>query len=200
MADQSSNDPLAEPAASSLIHRVKAHDEMAWRQLVRVYGALVWHWIRHVGLQTADGNNVFQEVFQAVAIGIGGVRDDCSFCGWLRVITRNKVADHFRRMQHDPTAAGGADSSSWLEQLPTPELGETETTETDELACLRRRALDVVRSEFEQRTWQMFWLSAVENQPTREVAEEFGVSPSAVRLAKSRILRRLRDELRGLEP
>jgi RNA polymerase sigma-70 factor (ECF subfamily) len=46
----------------------------------------------------------------------------------------------------------------------------------------------------------MFWRIAVEGHDTKEVAADFGVTPAAVRLAKSRVLRRLRDELTGLEP
>jgi RNA polymerase sigma-70 factor (ECF subfamily) len=53
----------------------------------------------------------------------------------------------------------------------------------------------LVRDEFEQRTWQMFWLVAVENQPVATVADRFGVSSAAVRKAKSRILFRLKQEV-----
>ena len=52
-----------------------------------------------------------------------------------------------------------------------------------------------MRSEFEERTWQAFWLTAVENRAAVEVALELRMSPGAVRVAKSRVLRRLREEL-----
>ena len=57
------------------------------------------------------------------------------------------------------------------------------------------RALDLIRGEFEERTWQAFWLTAVEGRAAGEVALELGMSPGAVRVAKSRVLRRLREEL-----
>jgi RNA polymerase sigma-70 factor (ECF subfamily) len=50
-----------------------------------------------------------------------------------------------------------------------------------------------VRSEFEDRTWQMFWLAVVEDRTPADVAAQFGVSAVAVRKAKSRVLRRLRE-------
>jgi len=65
---------------------------------------------------------------------------------------------------------------------------------------LRLRALELIRAEFEDRTWQAFWRVTVDGQPTKDVAQELGVTPSAVRLAKSRVLRRLREELGDLEP
>ena len=57
------------------------------------------------------------------------------------------------------------------------------------------RVLELVRAEFEDRTWQAFWQTAVEERPTREVADGLGMSPTAVRIAKSRVRRRLREAL-----
>lgn len=57
-----------------------------------------------------------------------------------------------------------------------------------------RRALELVRQEFEERTFEMFWLTAIENRSPRAVAADKDVSPAAVRMAKSRILRRLKEE------
>ena len=59
-------------------------------------------------------------------------------------------------------------------------------------------ALELVRAEFEDRTWQAFWRVTVEEKTTADVAEALGISVNAVRLAKSRVLRRLRTELEGL--
>jgi RNA polymerase sigma-70 factor (ECF subfamily) len=52
-----------------------------------------------------------------------------------------------------------------------------------------------VRDEFEERTWQAFWLTAVEGRPADDVAADLGVSAAAVRKAKSRVLHRLKEEL-----
>jgi len=55
--------------------------------------------------------------------------------------------------------------------------------------------LDVLRGEFEDRTWQAFWLTAVQGKPAQEVAAELGLAPGTVRQAKYKILKRLREEL-----
>jgi RNA polymerase sigma-70 factor (ECF subfamily) len=44
----------------------------------------------------------------------------------------------------------------------------------------------------------MFWLTAVEDRGPTDVAARFGVTPVAVRKAKSRVLRRLREEIGDL--
>jgi RNA polymerase sigma-70 factor (ECF subfamily) len=192
--------------STSLLDRVRAHDQEAWKRLVRLYGPLVDFWIRRSGLQPADREDLFQEVFRSVATHIGAFRKDAaagSFRGWLRIITRSKVVDH-QRKRDQTRPLGGPDSQQRMESLPDSahldDDAALDEQERQELDALRRRALELVRSEYEERTWQMFWRSTVEGDAVADIAAEMSVTPSAVRLAKSRVLRRLRDELAGLEP
>jgi RNA polymerase sigma-70 factor (ECF subfamily) len=65
---------------------------------------------------------------------------------------------------------------------------------------LFRRALEQIRSEFNERTWQAFWRVAIDGLVPKEAAEELGMRPGTVRVAKSRVLHRLRQELGELLP
>ncbi len=56
----------------------------------------------------------------------------------------------------------------------------------------------MVKAEFEPRTWQMFWLTAIEGRSPVDIAAALGVSPAAVRMAKSRVLHRLKEEFGDL--
>src|SRR5206468_872600 len=60
------------------------------------------------------------------------------------------------------------------------------------------RLLEVAEPEFAPSTWQAFQRLAVDGRPAAEVAAELGTTVNAVLLAKSRVLRRLRQEARGL--
>jgi RNA polymerase sigma-70 factor (ECF subfamily) len=53
----------------------------------------------------------------------------------------------------------------------------------------------LIRGEFSERTWQAFWRTAVEGRAAKDVGAELAMSPGAVRVAKSRVLHRLREEL-----
>ncbi len=188
--------------ASSLIGKVQARDQDAWQRLVRLYGPLVDFWVCRARLQPADARDVFQEVFKAVAQGIGGFRKDRPtdrFRGWLRAITRNKLADHFRRQAAQPAGAGGSEAYRQLQEIERPDGPAEDHAELDALQQLRLRALEMIRGEFEERTWQAFSRVTVEGQAAKDVAQDLGVTPSAIRLAKSRVLRRLREEMEGLE-
>lgn len=186
--------------SETLIERVRRHDQNAWRRLVRLYGPLVYYWCRHVQLQPADLADVFQEVFRAVAVNISdfqhGARDQ-TFRGWLRTITRNKLNDHFRQGKKAPFAAGGSTASARWQQFVDASDDDTSAPMADERVMLVRRALSLLKSDFEERTWKAFWRTAVDGLSATEVGQELGMSSAAVRKSKSRVLRRLREELGG---
>jgi RNA polymerase sigma-70 factor (ECF subfamily) len=187
--------------SSTLLARVKSRDQDAWRRLVRIYGPLVGFWLRRSHLQPEDADDVFQEIFQAVAKGVGQfekAQPGSTFRGWLRTITRNKLADHFRRGQRESAAVGGTDAGRRMEQVQEP-TEDTDVAEEEALKELRKRVMDLMEAEFEPRTWQMFWRVTAEGQAVKDVAADLGVTPGAVRVAKSRVLQRLREELRSLE-
>lgn len=197
-------DPSAagERTSSTLLEGVKANDEGAWRRLVERYGGLVLHWCRRAGLQEEDRADVFQEVFRAVARHVSSFErreTPAGFRAWLRSITRSKVADFFRRPERAVAAAGGSSIRQWFEELPADESASSMgSDEAEEESVLASAALQRVRAEFEERTWQAFWRTAVDGQATDVVAAELGLSSGAIYVAKSRILKRLREELRDL--
>jgi RNA polymerase sigma-70 factor (ECF subfamily) len=186
----------------SLLERVRADEPAAWDRLVGLYAPLVLHWCRRWGLQEQDAADVFQEVFQAVATHIAGFRKEGrgdTFRGWLRTITGNKVRDHFRRRGREPAGAGGTDALARMAQIPAPEAEEKDNAaDANAEQGLFHRALEEIRADFEERTWQAFWRTAVEGRAPKEVGAELGMTPGAVRVAKSRVLHRLREELGDL--
>ena len=182
----------------SLLDRARHHDEPSWQRLVTLYGPLVEHWCRRGGARPEDAADVAQEVFLAVSQGLERFerRGPGSFRAWVRGITRHKLLDYYRRAERQAPAAGGSTALERLHEIPDPQPGSDE--HADEMSGLYRRALDLIRGEFEERTWQAFWLTAVEGWEALAAAAELGMSPVAVRIAKSRVLARLRAEAEEL--
>jgi RNA polymerase sigma-70 factor (ECF subfamily) len=118
-----------------------------------------------------------------------------TFRGWLRRITQNKLRDHFRRLGREIPGVGGSSAQQRLAQLPEIEDSSEAPVADDGERGLFGRALNLIRGEFEERTWVAFWRTAVEGRPTADVAADLGMSPGAVRVAKSRVLHRLREAL-----
>ena len=185
--------------SSSLIHAVKRHEPEAWRRLVELYGPLVYHWCRRSGLGADDAADLVQDVFGSLNTHIQSFRSDRqgdTFRGWLWTITRNKIRDHVRVHAGRPQAAGGTDAQVRLLQVPDQEPQSTDDSgRSAPVGRLLRRALELIRPEFQEQTWRAFSLTALEGRPSSEAAADLAMTPQAVRKAKSRVLRRLREEL-----
>jgi RNA polymerase sigma-70 factor, ECF subfamily len=183
------------PTSNTLLERIRARDEEAWRRLLHLYTPLVLHWCEQWGVRGQDADDITQDVFQAVAVGLERFHKDQAgdtFRGWLRGITRNKLLDYFRRRQNQPEAQGGTHAQRLMHEVAEQQL----SSDSEEiLGGLYRRALELVQSEFENRTWEAFWRSAVDGQAAADVASDLGMTPAAVRKAKSRVLHRLRQEV-----
>jgi RNA polymerase sigma-70 factor (ECF subfamily) len=183
----------------SLLARVQAEDPQAWERLVSLYAPLVLDWCRVKGLQDEDVADIFQEVFRAVVANVGSFRKERkgdTFRGWLRRIAQNKLRDHFRRRSREVSAAGGSSAKERFAQLAEPQPPEDDLIKDDQgERALFARAIDLIRCEFEERTWAAFWRTAIEGRAAKDVAADLAMSPGAVRVAKSRVLHRLREEL-----
>jgi len=183
--------------ASNLLELVKANDGPAWQRLAALYTPLVYSWARRSGLQSEDAADVAQDVFQAVHKHIAGFEHgqrSGSFRAWLWTIARNKLNDHWRRHRRQPQAAGGTEAQARL--LQTPELDLDSPAEPgDCYGNVLRRALEMIRDEFEERSWQAFWKVTIEDRVPADTAAELGMSVNSVYIVRSRVLARLRQIL-----
>jgi RNA polymerase sigma-70 factor (ECF subfamily) len=140
-----------------------------------------------------------QEVLLVVFREVGGFErwGQGAFRAWLRAILVHRVRNYFRGQQHRVVATGGSDFLRQLDELESPEsalsrLWDRQHDEHVAAALLRR-----VQGDFAQATWQAFERHVLQGKPLAQVAEELGVSLNSVLLAKSRVLKRLRQELAG---
>jgi RNA polymerase sigma-70 factor (ECF subfamily) len=146
-----------------------------------------------------------------VVSGIDRFRKDrpCdTFRGWLRTITRSKLSDYFRRLKCNPAAVGGTGAQWRMEQVSEEPQGgagegegDGEGEEAQRLAeqALFYRGLEKIQRHFDPQTWQAFWRVVVEGATASEAGEALGMRPGTVRVAKSRVLQRLRRELGDID-
>ena len=208
MTDASKQRGPGGSTSRSLLSEARMADAEAWERLVTLYAPLVAAWCRRWGVLSQDIADVLQDVFSAVAAHLGRFRKDRpgdTFRGWLLVIARNKTVDYFQRRNREPDAAGGTEASARLQGIQDPASNEnaqrdlpiTGESSTDDLVFndVLLRALESIRGEFHERTWQAFWKVVVEGRTASDVAADLDMKPGTVRVAKSRILLRLRREL-----
>jgi RNA polymerase sigma-70 factor (ECF subfamily) len=190
--------------SQSLILRVKENDPAAWERLVKLYSPLVYFWCQGSGLSQPDVNDVFQDVFHTLARNIEKFRPikNGSFRGWLRTLTRNKLNDHFRKNGREPKPIGGTEALNYLEQMPdvsnansTSGQSATAKEEIQINHSLLRKALENIRDKFTEQTWKAFWMVVIDGREAIDVAGDLSMKPGTVRVAKSRVLKRLRLEI-----
>jgi RNA polymerase sigma factor (sigma-70 family) len=186
----------------SLLVRIRdPRDERAWGEFLEIYGPLVHRLARLKGLQDADASDLTQEVFRAVAQAIDRWDPDPnrgSFRAWLFRISRNLMVNFLISRSRQPIALGDSSMRLLLEAQPAAGA-ESELFETEYRRRLFRWAADHVRPEFRENTWDAFWLSAVEGNAPKVVAEAIGMSLGAVYIARSRVLARIRAAIEDVE-
>jgi RNA polymerase sigma-70 factor (ECF subfamily) len=193
-----------EPATSaSLLLRIRDHgDHAAWSRFVDVYRPLVHGFARKHGLQEADAADLAQEVLRAVARSVGRLDYDPrrgSFRGWLFTVVRNQLRDFRERQRRQARGSGNSGVQQLLNERPAPPDGPEEDWDREYERRLFTWAAEQVRPAVQAATWQAFWRTAVEGQSGQEVAQALGLSVAAVYLAKSRVMARLKEEIRQLQ-
>lgn len=174
--------------------------EADWRRLHDLYRPLLEGWVLRAGVPQADADDLIQEVLLAVVRQVGGFerRGDGAFRGWLRTVLARRITDHLRRQAVRPTAPGGTDLARRLEELTSPASELSRLWDREHDAHVARQALRIVQADFAPATWQAFRRQVIDGVPAAGAAEEAGITLNAALLAKSRVLKRLRQEVAGL--
>lgn len=181
----------------TLVNLVKSDDQNAWQTLFAIYSPLVRYWTRRAKIPQIDEDDVVQDVFRSVHAGISRfekTEENGSFRAWIWTITRNKIRDYFRTRANKVVASGGTSAFRMVNQAPSPESTEDYGEAADDRGLVIQ-ALELVRHEVQEQTFDAFWRSTVDGINPLLVAEQLGVSVDSVYQAKSRVLRRLRDLL-----
>ncbi len=167
-------------------------DAADWQQLNDVYGPLLGAWLARAGVPASDRDDVIQEVLMVVVRRVSEFehRGPGAFRAWLRGILANHTKKFFRT-RHDSPAVD-------LDQLIGDDTALSRVWDREHDEHLAARALCAVEGDFAPATWAAFRRQVIDGLPPAEVAAELGLSLNAVILAKSRVLKRLRAELRGL--
>jgi len=186
----------------SLLARIKdTGDRQAWAEFVDIYAPLIYGYALKQGLQDADAADLTQEVLRAVARSAARLNYDPArgtFRGWLFRVVRNELADFgAARRRHRP-GTGDTAVKRRLEEEPAPSEDEVAAWEREYERQLFALACEQVRRDFQESTWQAFWLTAIMGKSGKEVAGVVGLTTAAVYLAKRRVTERLRQQIEYL--
>jgi RNA polymerase sigma-70 factor (ECF subfamily) len=197
-----SKESISNATRASLISRVRCQESRAWDELVELYGPLIAHWCYRFELDSHSAADCIQDVFAAVSRALptyDAKKSHGAFRSWLWTITRNKIYDQLRRNRLSSLPQGGTSAMKKLKEIPDLQDSDAEPSSAAELKSLVSRALDQIRCEFEPRSLEIFMRSVIDQVATDLVAVEFKIQSASVRQVRSRILRRLRQQLGDIE-
>ena len=192
-----------ETTSLSLLENACKGDKEAWNRFVQVYTPMVYSNLRRRGLSETDAADVSQDVFAKLFQKLDKFDADhpkASFRGWLATVVKNTCMSHFRNENKAIKASGGTDMHQMLKQAPANFDDEIlndedflQTASDDEM--LVKQAVAIIKDDFEENTWKAFWMTAIDERSSSEVAEELGKSNAAIRKAKQRVMDRLKETL-----
>ncbi|MEL7500716.1 MAG: sigma-70 family RNA polymerase sigma factor [Planctomycetota bacterium] len=186
----------------SLLNRLRSSPESeSWNRLVQLYAPLIRTWLRRYDVQEGDADDLVQETLLAVSKDLGKFEHagrPGAFRRWVKLILVNRLRKFWRARDRRPQAKGGTDFDTRLAQLEnhSSELSQIWNREHDQF--LLRQLLTLVEPQFAPNTWKAFCRVALDGAKPTVVAEEIGISLNSICLAKSRVIRRLRQESEGL--
>ena len=176
----------------------------AWDEFALIYRPVIYRLARHRGLQDADAQDLAQRVLMAVASAIGRwekSNESVRFRHWLRRVARNAIVNALSRQPLDRAAGGSSVQELLLEQPHVDPQSDARDAQI-ELEYRRElylRAARMVRGDVEPETWRAFEMTVIENRSIDEAAVELDKPVGTIYAARSRIMRRLRQEVKELE-
>ncbi len=163
-----------------------------WQRLGKVYGPLLASWLARAGVPVCERDDLIQEVMMVVVRRVSEFehRGPGAFRAWLRGILTYHIRKFFRERQSHPAID--------LDQLAGADTELSRIWDRDHDAYLAARAMNAVQGDFAPTTWAAFRRQVFDGLKPSAVAIELDLTLNAVLLAKSRVLKRLREELNGL--
>ena len=185
------------PTSVSLLDRLKVArpDASDWGRLHDIYLPLITRWLRRIPGWGDESDDLAQEVFVVMVREIPRFerRREGSFRAWLRQVTVNKVRTFRKQLGCKPVA--GLDlADGFLDRLAEPNSELAREWELDHDRHVFQKLLAIVQPDFQPNTWEAFRRFAIDGRPAAEVAAQLGLNVNSVLQAKSRVLKRLREE------
>ncbi len=181
--------------ASLLLRLCDSEDHEAWVEFATLYEPVIYRILRQHGLQDADARDVMQELLLAVSRSVdrwNPAKECGTFRGWLRRVARNLVINWLEHRGRRVVATGGSNLQSMLDMLPAPDKPDTVEFDRELRRAVFHRAAEQVRREVHGETWQAFWETTIAETSPVDAARKLGMTVGAVRVAKCRVLARLR--------
>lgn len=172
-----------------------------WRRLFAVYQPFVRYRTASYPDLVDQADDIVQEVMLVLMRELPTFERQRkgSFRNWLKTITINQLRAAVRKKRALPRATfKDGDIERRIEQLADPKSDLSRRWDEEHDRAVMKLAMEIVRNEVKPHTWEAFRRYGQNAEPLASVADALGMTPNGVMLAKSRVLRRLREVVAGM--
>lgn len=178
-------------------------DKDAWEQFINCYTPRIYAWCRRFGLQESDSADITQDVLGKLITAMKSFQYDPSrgsFRGWLKTVTNNAIRDLMSSFKRPGRGTGDTTANQQLAKLVSDEALQTLSALIEEEGEreLLEEAEARVRPRVKEVNWDAYWLTAREEMKAPDAAAQLGIAVADVYVAKSRIIKMLKQEVERL--
>lgn len=187
--------------SNSLLAAVrKGSDSRAWDRLIELYTPFMRKIMLRRGIAPSEVEDVLQNALTIVVRRIPDFERQRvgSFRTWLRRITANCLQEYWRAQGRNPQGTGGSKIAAMVNELCDQESDLSRYWDEQHDRFVLLQLLEMVKHEFRSTTFEAFRRLALEGDSVDDVATELGISVNAAFVARSRVLKRLREIGAGL--
>jgi RNA polymerase sigma-70 factor (ECF subfamily) len=176
-------------------------DQRDWERFVELYRRLITMWMVRAGVAESDRDDLLQEVLTTLVQNVAAFEHNGragAFRSWLKALVIHRVLNYCRHKNRTVLMSMGPGDESQITELMIEDQMLTANWEQEHDEFVLKQLLELVSDDFARSTWLAFRRTAIEGSAPTLVARELGLSVNAVLIAKSRVLKRLRQEAAGL--
>lgn len=192
---------MQETSLSLLQRLATGTDDSDWQRMMTIYRPFIFQRVSTYPLLVDQSEDIVQETMLVLMreLPVFERQRTGSFRAWLRGIVLNQLRYAARRAKKIPQPAG-QNEKLWnaIEQLADPNSEASNEFDHAHDKAVFRHAAEIVREGIQDSTWKAFHRHAMLGEDVKTVAEELGLSVNSVLLAKSRVTRKIRNEIQGM--
>ncbi|MFN9079247.1 MAG: RNA polymerase sigma factor [Planctomyces sp.] len=188
--------PVLMDTSAGLIGRVQAGDDASWQAFCGRCQAVLADWCRWNRVREPDAEDVSQEAMLVVVSKSAGFRHSGrgSLRAWLRAIAWRCWCEAISKADRGDLSELAARYRQATSEIAAIEQEYERLTQVDIL----ERAMAVVRTKVQPRTWEAFWQTAMEGGTGADVGARLDMSADCVHSARARVQRLISVEVRRL--
>lgn len=181
----------------TLIQRAQNPDDhQAWEDFVKFYESFVKMVLRKTNIPFHEEEDLVQAILLKVWKGLPNYeckKQNAKFRTWLSTIIRNTSITHFRKNEIEANKRDGLLKN--IESVSESQIEAVIDNEWNEYVA--GIAMEKVKEKFEGQAIEVF-RSSLQEKNAREISEELGIKEDTVYSLRSRVKRRLKQEISKL--